>query len=226
MLNLKNLSFEIGSKTILDQINYVFLPNKIYVITGENGSGKSTLARLIMGLAKHEQGTIFLGENNLDQQNITQRAKLGISLSFQQPIRFKGVTVRDLLSLSTGKFIDDLIGDKLLDDVGLGTAYLDRNVNEKLSGGELKRIELATTLARQPRVAIFDEPEAGIDLWSFDSLIKIFRNLRSKNRIIIIISHQKKILELADKILLLKNGQITEYSSYKNLFQISRQKNE
>ena len=214
MLELTNLSFKIDDRIVLDGLNYVFLPNNIYVITGANGSGKSTLAKIIMGLTKPTQGSVALEKQVLDELTVDQRAKLGISLSFQQPVRFKGVSVRDLLNIATNSLVNDDQGLERLSQVGLSIDYLDRQVNDRLSGGELKRIELATTLARQPKVAIFDEPESGIDLWSFDQLTQVFTKAKAKNRLIIIISHQEKILRLADKILILNDGNITEYSNY------------
>ena len=213
-MELKNLSFKIDEKVILNSLNYVFLPNNIYAITGANGNGKSSLAKIIMGLAKSTQGSVVLNKRVLDKLTVDRRAKLGISLSFQQPVRFKGVSVRDLLNIATNSLVNDDQGLERLSQVGLSIDYLDRPVNDKLSGGELKRIELATTLARQPKVAIFDEPESGIDLWSFDQLAKIFNKTKAENLLIIIISHQEKILRLADKILRLNEGNMTEHSDY------------
>lgn len=217
MLELKNLVFETGNKTILNGLNYSFQPSNIYIITGANGSGKSTLAKIIMGLVRPKKGEIFLGSRNLNKFDVTKRANLGISLSFQQPVKFKGVSVRELLEIARReKPIDDILSKKIMVQVGLDPKnYLDREINDELSGGELKRIELATVLIRQPKIAIFDEPEAGIDLWSFDKLVKIFSKLRDKSRVVIIISHQEKILKLADKILLLSNGNVKEFNSYK-----------
>ena len=214
MLELKNLTFKTTNHTILSQLSYVFLPSKLYVITGINGSGKSTLAKLIMGLEKPKTGEIYLDGQAITKLSVTKRANLGISLAFQQPVSFKGITVRNLLNFATNS-IDDEFNTNLLARVGLeASQYLNREVNNKLSGGELKRIELITILARQPRVAIFDEPEAGIDLWSFAQLVRVFQDLKSQDRIIIIVSHQDKILQLADKILLLNDGKLVEYKNH------------
>ncbi|MGI6612528.1 MAG: ABC transporter ATP-binding protein [Candidatus Nanosyncoccaceae bacterium] len=219
MLELKNLVFKVGDKTILNGLNYNFQPNNIYVITGANGSGKSTLAKIIMGLVRPKRGEIFLGSRNLNKFDVTKRANLGISLSFQQPVKFKGISVRELLEIARReKPINDILIKKIIIQVGLDPKnYLDREINDELSGGELKRIELATVLIRQPKIAIFDEPEAGIDLWSFDKLVKVFSKLRDKDRVVIVISHQEKILKLADKVLLLKDGNITEFDSYQQI---------
>lgn len=211
--------FKVGDKTILNGLNYNFQPNNIYVITGANGSGKSTLAKIIMGLVRPKRGEIFLGSRNLNKFDVTKRANLGISLSFQQPVKFKGISVRELLEIARReKPINDILIKKIIIQVGLDPKnYLDREINDELSGGELKRIELATVLIRQPKIAIFDEPEAGIDLWSFDKLVKVFSKLRDKDRVVIVISHQEKILKLADKVLLLKDGNITEFDSYQQI---------
>lgn len=222
MLELKNLTFKAAGRTILDRLNYIFLPDKLYVVTGANGSGKSTLARLIMGLEKPKTGEIYLDKKPITKLNITKRAQLGIGLAFQQPIGFKGITVRDLLNLATNS-IDDKFNINLLARVGLeASQYLNREVNNKLSGGELKRIELATTLARQPKIAIFDEPEAGIDLWSFAQLVQVFQDFKGQDRAIIIISHQDKMLQLADKILLLDSGKMVEYENYRTFAKQSK----
>lgn len=217
MLKLEKISFSVRKNQILDEIDFNFLPNQIYAITGANGSGKSSLAKIIMGFVKPDQGRIFLENKDISRLGVAKRAQAGVGLSFQQPVKFKGVTVRDLLKIAAQKKqITDTLGSEILTEVGLDAEkYLDREVNDELSGGELKRIELATTLARQPKVAIFDEPEAGVDLWSFDELTDVFKNLKNKNRVIIIVSHQVKILEIADKILLLENGKISEFTAYK-----------
>ena len=204
MLELKNINFEIkdGEKTrqILDDVSINFKPGELVVLTGPNGSGKSTLAEIIMGLKNPSKGQILLNDKNITEKNITERAKLGISYAFQQPVCFKGITVRDLLK-----------DPKALETVGLEKSeYEDREVNKTLSGGELKRIEIATVLARNSQVMIFDEPEAGIDIWSLDNLIQVFQKLHNENKdkIIIIISHQKPIMDIADRIVLLKKGKL------------------
>lgn len=209
MLELKNIGFNVkdGDKNrrILSDVSMNFKPGELVVLTGPNGSGKSTLAEIIMGLKTPDHGQIILNGEDITKKTITERAKLGISYSFQQPVCFKGVTVRDLLEIAKP-------GDKNfkeLETVGLDkTEYLDREVNKTLSGGELKRIEIATVLARDSKVMIFDEPEAGIDIWSLDNLIEVFKNLKkdNKNRVTIIISHQKPIMDIADRVVILEKG--------------------
>ena len=211
MLELKNISFKIKDedydRQILDDISINFKPGELVVLTGPNGSGKSTLAEIIMGLKTPDKGQIILEKEDITKKSITERAKLGISYSFQQPVCFKGITVKDLLEIARPKDQDF----KELTTVGLEKSeYLDREVNKTLSGGELKRIEIATVLARDSKVLIFDEPEAGIDIWSLDNLIQVFQKLRVKNqdKIIIIISHQKPIMDIADRVVILKKGKL------------------
>lgn len=211
MLELKKIKFEVkdGEKTrhILNDVSLKFKPGELVVLTGPNGSGKSTLAEIIMGIKNPKSGQIILDKEDITTKTITERAKLGISYAFQQPICFKGVTVKDLLEIAKPKNKDF----KELEIVGLEKSeYLDREVNKTLSGGELKRIEIATVLARNSKIMIFDEPEAGIDIWSFDNLIKVFKKLKRENKdgIIIIISHQKPILEIADRVIILKKGSL------------------
>ncbi len=211
ILELKNISFSVvddgKTRRVLNDISFKFKPGELVVLTGPNGSGKSTLAEIIVGIKNPKGGQIFLDNEDITSKNITERAKLGISYSFQQPICFKGVTVRDLLKIARPKNQDF----KELEIVGLEKdEYLDREVNKTLSGGELKRIEIATVLARNSKVMIFDEPEAGIDIWSFDNLIKVFKKLhqKNKNKIIIIISHQKPIMDIADRVIILKKGNL------------------
>lgn len=220
MLKIKNLNYSITEndtvKNILKDINIELKDNKIYVITGPNGSGKSTLVKLIMGIKSPTSGDIFFDEKNLNPLSINERANLGISFAFQQPVTFKGLKVRDLLDIASGKKNDFNSLCNYLSTVGLcAKDYINRPIDDKLSGGELKRIELSMVLARNTKLNIFDEPEAGIDLWSFDNLTKIFSNL--KNSTNIIVSHQRKILEIADEIILLKNGQIVKIGSYKDV---------
>lgn len=211
MLELKNISFKIKDSSknnqILDNISIIFEPGELVVLTGPNGSGKSTLAEIIMGLKVPNQGQIILDKEDITKKSITERSRLGISYSFQQPVCFKGVTVKDLLEISNPK--DQNF--ETLKTVGLEkTKYLNREVNKTLSGGELKRIEIATILARDSKVMIFDEPEAGIDIWSLDNLIQVFQKLHDENKdkIIIIISHQKPIMDIADHIIILKKGKL------------------
>ena len=211
MLELKDISYSVKegnrNRQILNNVSAKFKSSELVVLTGPNGSGKSTLAEIIIGLKKPQKGQIFLNQENITDENITERANLGISYAFQQPVAFKGVTVRDLLTIARP-------GNKDFEElkiVGLEKEkYLDREVNKTLSGGELKRIEIATILARNSQVMIFDEPEAGIDIWSFDNLIQVFKKMHadSKGRIIIIISHQKPIMDIADRVLILKKGKL------------------
>ncbi len=217
MLELKNLSFSVddggSQKEILHNLNLSVDNSKFVVITGPNGSGKSTLARIIMGIEKPTSGQILFNGQDITSLGITERAKLGISFAFQQPVRFKGIRVIDLLRLASGKQLGISEACDYLSEVGLcARDYIDREVNSSLSGGELKRIEIATLLARRTKLSVFDEPEAGIDLWSFQNLIRIFENMRReiKDSSIIIISHQERILNIADEIILLANGTIKQ----------------
>lgn len=189
---------------ILKGINFDIKEKELIVITGPNGSGKSTLAKCIMGINSISGGKIVLGSDDVTSKTITERAKLGIAFAFQQPVKIKGVTVKDLLTAAGAKK-----PEKYLAMVGLATdEYLDRELSGSLSGGELKRIEISSILARDSKLMIFDEPEAGIDLWSFDNLVNVFKKLK-KNHSIIIISHQERIIKLADKVLVLEKGRIS-----------------
>ncbi|MBR2214705.1 MAG: ATP-binding cassette domain-containing protein [Selenomonadaceae bacterium] len=217
MLELKNISFAVTEDErqidIIRNLSLTIGSEKFTVITGPNGSGKSTLARIIAGIERPTEGEILLNGENITELGITERAKLGISFAFQQPIRFKGITVFDLLQIAAGKSITFAEGCNYLSEVGLcARDYIRREVNDSLSGGELKRIEIATVLARHTRLSIFDEPEAGIDLWSFQNLIQIFENMRRdiKDSSIIIISHQERILSIADEIIVIADGQVTK----------------
>ncbi|MBR3236494.1 ATP-binding cassette domain-containing protein [Candidatus Saccharibacteria bacterium] len=212
MLELKNISYEVktgGSRQkILDHISLT-IKSGLTVITGPNGSGKSTLSSIIMGLKKPTDGQIILDKEDITNLSITDRAKKGLALSFQQPVKFKGITVYDLLNVASGELISEKEAGKYLKEVGLEPArYLLREVNNKLSGGELKRIELASVLARHAKITIFDEPEAGIDLWSFTNLTKVFKKMKKDHRTVIIVSHQERILNIADRIVILENGKI------------------
>ncbi len=215
MLELKNISFTVGEgaekKTIIRDLSLTIENGKFVVITGPNGSGKSTLARIIMGIEQPCEGKIIFDGRDITGLNITERAKLGISFALQQPVRFKGIRVHDLLQIAAGKKLSINDACDYLSEVGLcARDYIDREINSSLSGGELKRIEIATLLARKTKLSVFDEPEAGIDLWSFQNLIRIFENMRNeiKDSSIVIISHQERILNIADEIVLLVNGQI------------------
>lgn len=213
MLELKNICYSVdtpeGKKDILKNIN-LNIDERFVVITGPNGSGKSTLAKIIAGIIAPTEGRILLDGVDITDLNITERAKNGVSFAFQQPVRFKGITVHDLISLAAGKELNISEACEYLSEVGLcARDYISREVNESLSGGELKRIEIAMILARGTKLSIFDEPEAGIDLWSFQSLIKVFENMqRTIKGNILIISHQERILNFADQIVLLSDGEI------------------
>ena len=220
MLELRNLSFSVDDggvqKEIIHDLSITIGNGKFVVITGPNGSGKSTLARLIMGIEKPTSGKIFFEGQDITDMGITERAKLGVSFAFQQPVRFKGIRVIDLLRLASGKEINITDACSYLSEVGLcARDYINREINSSLSGGELKRIEIATLLARRTRLSVFDEPEAGIDLWSFQNLIRIFENMRKniKDSSIVIISHQERILNIADEIVLLVDGIIKKTGS-------------
>ena len=219
MLELKNISFEVeadkDTKGILKDINLKRDDNKFIAITGPNGGGKSTLAKVIAGIEKPTSGRILLDGEDITDLGITQRAKLGISYAFQQPVRFKGVTVLDLLRLAAGKRISVMGACEYLSEVGLcARDYINREVNASLSGGELKRIEIATIIARGTKLSVFDEPEAGIDLWSFQNLIKVFEKLHEEiHGSIMIISHQERILKIADEIVVIADGRIAGHGS-------------
>lgn len=212
MLELKNITFSRDNKKILDNINLNLESNKFVAITGPNGSGKSTLAKIIMGIESPDSGKIIFNGTDITNLKISERANLGIGFAFQQPVRFKGLTVKDLIELSAGtplKFSDTC---NYLSDVGLcAKEYINRQVDSKLSGGELKRIEIAMLAAKNSKLTIFDEPEAGIDLWSFNHLIGIFEKMKNiQDNTILVISHQERILNIADEIILLKDGKIVE----------------
>ncbi|MBR6915771.1 MAG: ATP-binding cassette domain-containing protein [Clostridia bacterium] len=215
MLELKNISFtadaDDGKVEIVRDVDLRIGENRLVAVTGPNGGGKSTLAKLIAGIEMPASGSIeFLGED-ITGLGVTERAKRGIAFAFQQPVRFKGIYVRDLIRLASGKNLSAADACEYLSAVGLcARDYIDREVNASLSGGELKRIEIATVLARGARLSIFDEPEAGIDLWSFSNLISVFENMRKtiKDSSIIVISHQERILDIADEIIVLKDGKI------------------
>ena len=217
MLELKNVSFEVESennahKEILKNINLTIDEHKFIALTGPNGGGKSTLAKIIVGIEKATSGQILFDGVDITDMSITERAKLGISFAFQQPVRFKGVTVKDLIMLAAGEKLSYSSACEFLSEVGLcARDYIGREINASLSGGELKRIEIATVAVRNSKFTIFDEPEAGIDLWSFNNLIKIFEDMREVTKgSTLIISHQEKILNIADTVVLMDNGKIAK----------------
>lgn len=212
MLELKNICYSVeddAQKDILKNVN-LKIDDRFVVITGPNGSGKSTLAKIIAGIIKPTSGQILLDGVDITEMSVSDRANAGISFAFQQPVRFKGITVHDLLCIAAGKDLTISQACEYLSECGLcAKDYVYREVNASLSGGELKRIEIAMILARGTKLSIFDEPEAGIDLWSFQSLIKVFENMhRTIKGNILIISHQERILNFADQIVLLSDGEI------------------
>ena len=213
MLELRGISYEVDDgehREILKNIN-LKIEDHFVAITGPNGGGKSTLAKVIAGIITPASGQIFLDGVDITGMNITERAKAGISYAFQQPVHFKGLTVKDLITLAAGRTMKISEICDILSEVGLcAREYIDREINNSLSGGELKRIEIAMVTARGTKLSIFDEPEAGIDLWSFNGLIHVFERMRQEiNGMILIISHQERILNVADKIVLVKDGEVS-----------------
>ncbi len=222
MIEIKNLSLKVEDKEILKDINLNIENNKTTIITGPNGSGKSTLMKLIVGIEKLSSGQILFDGKDITNLSISERANMGISYAMQQPVKFKGITVRDLLKLAKGKCVcgkgkadcDKSICDAL-SSVGLCPKdYLDREVGSSLSGGELKRIEIASVILRNSKLVIFDEPEAGIDIWSFNRLINLFDDLNKKlGCAVVIVSHQEKIINIADNIILINGGKVEKCGS-------------
>ena len=218
MLELRNISYEVEedreSREILKNISLT-IDDHFVAVTGPNGGGKSTLAKIIAGIIKPTSGQIILDGTDITGMSITERAKAGISYAFQQPVHFKGLTVKDLVSLAAGRTMRVSEICDILSEVGLcAKEYIDREINGSLSGGELKRIEIAMITARGTKLSIFDEPEAGIDLWSFNSLIHVFERMRKEiNGMILIISHQERILNIADRIILISDGLVSASGS-------------
>ena len=215
MLLLQDISFNRDNKQILSHINLRIDTGKFVAITGPNGSGKSTLAKIIMGMEKPDSGAILFDGQDITSMDITQRAKLGIGFAFQQPVRFKGLTVQDLIELATGNKIKFSEACDYLSDVGLcAKEYIHREINDSLSGGELKRIEIAMLEAKKSKFTIFDEPEAGIDIWSFNNLIQVFEKMHDEIKgSIVVISHQEKLLSIADEIVLLNSGKVVNHGN-------------
>lgn len=224
MLELKNISYNVsdekGEKEILTDVSLTLKDGKFLVITGPNGGGKSTLAKLIMGIEKPTGGQIFWNGTDITDMSITERANLGLGYAFQQPPRFKGLTVRELLSLAHGSILPEDECCSYLTSVGLCSKdYLNRDVDASLSGGEIKRIEIATLMARELELAIFDEPEAGIDLWSFNMLVESFKNIaKIRKESMIIISHQERIMKIADEIAIIANGVVKDKGTVNEIF--------
>ena len=225
MLELKNISFQVDAegkgKEIIRNVSMTVPDRKLIVVTGPNGGGKSTLAKLIAGIEKPTGGRIFFGGEDITDRSITERARMGIGYAFQQPVRFKGIRVLDLIRIAAGKSLTIADACEYLSSVGLcARDYVDREVNASLSGGELKRIEIATVLARHAKLSVFDEPEAGIDLWSFRNLIDVFRRMREtmEDSSILIISHQERILNIADEIIVVKDGVVDRQGSREEVY--------
>ena len=219
MLEFQNVSYTVPEKEILKNISFK-IEDRFVAITGPNGSGKSTVAKLIAGILQPTSGRIIFDGVDITDMSITERAKAGVSFAFQQPVRFKGITVRDLISLAAGKNTSVSEACEYLSEVGLcAKDYINREVNGSLSGGELKRIEIAMINARGTRLSVFDEPEAGIDLWSFQNLIKVFERMYERTKgTILIISHQERILNIADKIIVIANGELADYGEKDKIF--------
>jgi len=218
MLELQNITYRVEQdgveKEILSDISLT-INERFVAITGPNGGGKSTLAKVVAGIVQPTSGRILLDGDDITELNVTERARRGISFAFQQPVRFKGLTVKDLITLASGKSIGVPEACNYLSEVGLcAKDYIDREVDASLSGGELKRIEIATIMARSTKLSLFDEPEAGIDLWSFSNLIQVFEHLHEKIQgSILIISHQERILNIADRIVVLADGKVQQYGT-------------
>ena len=214
MLELQHIAYTVpaengGKEVILRDVN-LKISERFVAITGPNGSGKSTLAKIIAGIVKPTAGRVLFDGQDITDLSITERARMGISFAFQQPVRFKGITVKDLISLAAGTNISVAKACEYLSEVGLcAKEYINREVNASLSGGELKRIEIAMINARGTKLSVFDEPEAGIDLWSFNNLIRVFQKMHERtNGSILIISHQERILDIADKVVVIADGRV------------------
>ena len=225
MLELKNVSFQVDAegagKEIVRDISLTVPARKLIVVTGPNGGGKSTLARLIAGIEKPTGGRVFFDGEDITEKGVTERARMGIAYAFQQPVRFKGIRVLDLIRIAAGETMTAAKACEYLAAVGLcARDYVEREVNASLSGGELKRIEIATVLARHAKLSVFDEPEAGIDLWSFRNLIDVFRNMRETiaDSSILVISHQERILKIADEIIVIRDGRVEKQGTREEIY--------
>ena len=214
MIEMKNISWQTpAGRPILQNVSLKLRDKRLIAISGPNGSGKTTLARILMGVEQPTSGTLLWQGKDITSLDVTARARLGISFGFQQPVSFKGLTVRRMLNLAAGYELSEEKACKLLQQVGLcARSYIDRDIDSTLSGGESKRIEIATVLARNTDFVIFDEPEAGIDLWSFERLIEVFEQMRrQQNRTLVIISHQERLLRIADEIVILADGRVSDH---------------
>ena len=220
MIEVKDICFKRDNKEILKNVSLKIDDGELVVITGPNGSGKSTLAKIIMGIETQDSGKILFNGTDISKMNVYDRAKLGLGFAFQQPVKFKGITVYDIIQFAAGKKMTEMEACSVLSKVGLcAKEYIHREVDSGLSGGELKRIEIATVFVRNPKLTIMDEPEAGIDLWSFKNLIDIFEDMKKKlSGEIIIISHQERILNIADRIILMDSGKISKIGKKDEVF--------
>ncbi len=227
MLEVKDISYVVDNKVVLDKVNLTIKPG-LTVITGPNGAGKSTLSKVLMGIVKPTSGSIIYNGEDITNLSIDERAKKGFAFSFQTPVKFKGITVGDLITLSSFESESFISPYEILSDVGLcAKDYVNREIDSSLSGGELKRIEIASALVREAKVNIFDEPEAGIDLWSFDNLSDMFKKLKTKkDTISIIVSHQERIIDIASNIILIKQGKAQVVNSKKELSTIASKCND
>ena len=222
MLSLRNISWSApDGREVLKNINLDVEDGRLVVITGPNGGGKTTMAKVIAGIETASKGEIFLDGENITECDVTQRAKKGISFAFQQPVRFKGITVKELMEIASGKSLDRESLCQILSSVGLcANDYLHREIDSTLSGGEIKRIEIASVLARHTKLSVFDEPEAGIDLWSFKNLIEVFNEIHKNLKgTLIIISHQERILRIADEIVLISDGTVADRGPGKEMLE-------
>ena len=221
MLEIKNITFNPdGTRKILDDISLIIPDGKLIVLTGPNGGGKTSLAKVIAGINTPCEGQLLLDGQDITALDPTERAKAGVAFAFQQPVRFKGISVRKLLSLAAGRELTDAELTEVLENVGMvASQYIDRQVDTYLSGGEIKRIEIASVLLRKAKVMVFDEPEAGIDLWSFNNLIRVFENIRDRRDCsLIVISHQERILSIADEIIMIQGGKVGLSGSRNSIF--------
>ena len=221
MLELRNVCFDINGKRILNNINLKLNKGEMVAFTGANGSGKSTLMKIIMGIERVSEGKILFNGKDISNLGITERAKLGISFAFQQPVKFKGLTIAKLFEISAGRKLEKKEQCKVLTTLGLcPSEYLNRELDSSLSGGELKRLEIASVLFKQSECLIFDEPEAGIDLWSFNKLIQVFQAIKiEKNPLLILVSHQERLLRTADRVVLMSAGEIIKVDIPQNVLQ-------
>lgn len=224
MLEVRDLSLQRGNRRIFDHLNLIVKAHELVVLTGQNGSGKSSLARIIMGIESTRQGRIIFQQQDITRLKLARRARLGLAYAFQQNVCFKGLNLFDLLNLAAHEKLESTQAARLLEQVGLDASYLQRELSDNLSGGERKRIEIASILAQKTaKLMIFDEPEAGIDLWSFAELVKLFQKLKKEQgKTLLIISHQTRVLEQADRIYLIDQQKLKQFKNYTEFSQAVR----